>query len=282
MVDGAVAEATPLDIAAEQGARLIAYVNPRVPIRNDRSRLCLPLDGGHCARLAEKGVDWIGDQALRMLLAAKLEDTLETLLWLGFLVTRRGSHGLAEDHERFLDGLGFNFHEVVLPERGERFNTNCAPDFFILTHRRTRERALSQLRARALPEMTGTGMSQKMVDALREVAAAGAGTLGGASFHEGERAVLNDACGWSDAPIRVIMEYGALRELEPETTWYLRGGARRRFPGECRAETGARSRSRGRQQRSPCPPRRPARLPQRPALRVGRGREYRRRRARRR
>lgn len=79
VVDGAVAEATPLDIAAEQGARLVVYVNPLVPIRNDRSRLCLPLDGGHCARLAEKGVGWIGDQALRMLLAAKLEDTLESL-----------------------------------------------------------------------------------------------------------------------------------------------------------------------------------------------------------
>ncbi len=79
VVDGAVAEATPLDIAAERGARRILYLNPLVPIRNDRTKLCLPLDGGHCARLSEKGVGWIGEQTLRMLLATKLTDSLAAL-----------------------------------------------------------------------------------------------------------------------------------------------------------------------------------------------------------
>lgn len=79
VVDGAIAEATPIDIAAEQGARRILYLNPLVPLYNDRSKLCLPLDGGHCARLSEKGVGWIGEQALRMLLAAKLDYTLGAL-----------------------------------------------------------------------------------------------------------------------------------------------------------------------------------------------------------
>jgi NTE family protein len=79
VVDGAVGEATPLDIAADHSARHILYLNPLVPIRNDRTKLCLPLDGGHCARLSEKGVGWIGEQTLRMLLAAKLTDSLAAL-----------------------------------------------------------------------------------------------------------------------------------------------------------------------------------------------------------
>jgi predicted acylesterase/phospholipase RssA len=79
VVDGAVAEGTPIALAAERGARLIVFVNPVVPIRNDRSRLCLQLDGGQCARLSEKGLGWLGDQAFRILLAAKLDESLTSL-----------------------------------------------------------------------------------------------------------------------------------------------------------------------------------------------------------
>ena len=79
VVDGAVAGATAIDVAADRGARMIVYVNPLVPVRNDRASMCVPLDGGRCARLAEKGVGWIADQSLRMLLAAKLADTLLAL-----------------------------------------------------------------------------------------------------------------------------------------------------------------------------------------------------------
>jgi predicted acylesterase/phospholipase RssA len=77
IVDGAVAE-VPLDITADRG-RVIIYVNPLVPLHNDRTTLCLPLDDGHCARLAEKGVGWIGEQTFRMLLAARLTDSLAAL-----------------------------------------------------------------------------------------------------------------------------------------------------------------------------------------------------------
>ena len=79
VVDGAIAEATPIDVAVEHGADRILYLNPLVPIRNDRTKLCLPVAGGHCGRLAEKGVGWIGEQSLRMLLAAKLENTMWAL-----------------------------------------------------------------------------------------------------------------------------------------------------------------------------------------------------------
>jgi hypothetical protein len=41
--------------------------------------LCLPVEDGHCARLAEKGVGWIGEQAFRMLLAARMDDSIAAL-----------------------------------------------------------------------------------------------------------------------------------------------------------------------------------------------------------
>jgi hypothetical protein len=35
---------------------------------------------------------------------------------------------------------------------------------------------------------------------------------------------LSDACGWSDEPIKVVMDHGRLAEATPATTWYLLGG----------------------------------------------------------
>jgi hypothetical protein len=60
------------------------------------------------------------------------------LTWLGFLRKTTDGYQLAQDYDRFLEGLGLYFHEVSLPARNERFNTNCAPDFFITTNRATR------------------------------------------------------------------------------------------------------------------------------------------------
>ena len=76
VVDGAVAGAPPIDVAAERGARHVVYVNPLVPIRNDRGKVCFPLDAGGCARLSERGIGWIADQTLRMFLAAQLPAAL--------------------------------------------------------------------------------------------------------------------------------------------------------------------------------------------------------------
>lgn len=77
VVDGAVSEGAPVEIAASAGAREIVLLNPIVPIRNDRSRICLPLDGGHCARLAEKGVGWIGEQVMRLVLDIRFHSALQ-------------------------------------------------------------------------------------------------------------------------------------------------------------------------------------------------------------
>ncbi len=155
--------------------------------------------------------------------AAQIEAAFNVLAWLGFMRQVGDRYEVAEDPEVFLRGLGFYFHEVVLPERGERFHTNCAPDFFILTSRPVRERALAGVseRVRSAP---AEGLSEKMRDAILGVNTAGARPVQEAGFYGDERAMLHDACAWSDEPIRVVMDHGKLVEVTPVTSWYLRGG----------------------------------------------------------
>jgi NTE family protein len=80
VVDGAVSEMNPLDIAVAQGAGDILFIDPMVPIHNDRGRVCLPRYGGRCARLSEEGVGWIGEQAFRLMRAVNAEASLKCLL----------------------------------------------------------------------------------------------------------------------------------------------------------------------------------------------------------
>ena len=58
---------------------VIVFVNPMVPIRNDRTRICIPAVGGGCARLSEKGVGWIGEQAMRLMRAHSLATAIAAL-----------------------------------------------------------------------------------------------------------------------------------------------------------------------------------------------------------
>ena len=153
----------------------------------------------------------------------QVEDAFEALAWLGFMRKTGGRYELAESADSFLRGLGFYFHEVVLPASRERFNTNCAPDFFIMTYTRTRERMLERVSGGA-SSAVAEGMSEKMLDAIRGVNTFGARALQDSAFYGAERAILNDACGWSDEPIRVVMDQGELVEVTPDTVWYLLGG----------------------------------------------------------
>jgi hypothetical protein len=151
----------------------------------------------------------------------KVQEGLTTLAWVGFLKAEGGAVQLAPDYRSFLSGLGFYYHEVVL-ESGERFNTNCAPDFFFLVHRPTRQRLLVALREGTLLEVSSQlGMSAKMVAAVQRAAQAQTWPQ---TMYEDQRATLNDACGFSAERIRIVVERGQLRELSPENTWYLRGG----------------------------------------------------------
>jgi hypothetical protein len=157
----------------------------------------------------------------------EIEQAFETLVWLGFLRGGRGRYEISENAESFLSGIGFYFHEVVLPARGARFNTNCAPDFFLMTRAPLRERMLERVSERLAAGVglaPSEGMSQKMLDAIRGVSTSGARKLQESGFYGSERAILKDACGWSDDPIRVTMDRGELVEIIPDTSWYLLGG----------------------------------------------------------
>jgi hypothetical protein len=156
--------------------------------------------------------------------SADIPQALATLESVGFLRQSLGGYELARDHGRFLSGIGFHFHEVVLPDRRERFNTNCATDFFIMTHRPTRERALAQIKSGGLPEAAGEGMSQKMIDAIRAASRGGNSALADSADHTNERAILNDACALTHEPLGVAMDGGKITEVTPDSTWYLRGG----------------------------------------------------------
>ena len=151
----------------------------------------------------------------------KVREGLAALAWVGFLKVEGEEVQLAPDYRSFLSGLDFYYHEVVL-ESGERFNTNCAPDFFFLVHRPTRQRILVALREGTLPEVSSQlGMSAKMVAAVQRWAQT---QTWPETMYEDQRATLNDACGFSAERIRIVVEREQLRELSPENTWYLRGG----------------------------------------------------------
>jgi len=73
-IDGNIGRISHIDIAIEQGAKLIVLVNPRVPMVNDPARICLPsLSYGHCASIAELGISVSWEQAQRIETREKLE-----------------------------------------------------------------------------------------------------------------------------------------------------------------------------------------------------------------
>ncbi len=76
-VDGSAGLVTHLDIAIEQGARLIVLVNPRVPFNNDPERACLPaLSSGRCSKVADLGILFAWEQTQRIEAREKLRMTL--------------------------------------------------------------------------------------------------------------------------------------------------------------------------------------------------------------
>jgi NTE family protein len=78
-VDGGTAQLAHVDIAINRGADRILVLNPIVPIVNDQSRVCIPTFSGRCARIAEKGISYVWDQAARINSHEKLELTIARL-----------------------------------------------------------------------------------------------------------------------------------------------------------------------------------------------------------
>ena len=77
-IDGSTGQVSHLDIAIERGAKLIVVINPRVPIDNDLERICLPsLSYGKCSSIADLGIAFAWEQAMRIETKVKLEMALD-------------------------------------------------------------------------------------------------------------------------------------------------------------------------------------------------------------
>lgn len=78
-IDGSTGQVSHLDIAIERGAKLIVVVNPRVPIHNDPEHICLPsLSYGKCSGVADLGIAFAWEQAMRIQTKEKLEMALDS------------------------------------------------------------------------------------------------------------------------------------------------------------------------------------------------------------
>lgn len=78
-IDGTTGRTSHIDIAIEQGARLIVLVNPRVPMNNDPEHACLPsLSYGHCASIADLGISCAWEQSQRIENQEKLALALDS------------------------------------------------------------------------------------------------------------------------------------------------------------------------------------------------------------
>ncbi|MFQ5824871.1 MAG: patatin-like phospholipase family protein [bacterium] len=72
-IDGSTSQVSHMDIALKHGAKLVIIINPTVPIENDQNKICLPTFDGHCARLGEKGMGLISEQARRIETKSRFE-----------------------------------------------------------------------------------------------------------------------------------------------------------------------------------------------------------------
>jgi len=65
-VDGSVGRVGHVDLLIDRGATRIVVVNPVVPIRNDRTRVCLPDNHGGCMTIRERGLFAVWKQSSRI------------------------------------------------------------------------------------------------------------------------------------------------------------------------------------------------------------------------
>ena len=65
-IDGSTGKVAHLDVAIKAGASTILIINPLVNISNDQEAVCIPKRDGKCARIREKGMSFIHDQASRI------------------------------------------------------------------------------------------------------------------------------------------------------------------------------------------------------------------------
>lgn len=72
-IDGSVGKVAHLDVAIKAGASTVLVINPMINISNDQSVVCIPRRDGKCARIREKGMSFIHDQATRIETRVRLD-----------------------------------------------------------------------------------------------------------------------------------------------------------------------------------------------------------------
>lgn len=72
-IDGSTGRVAHLDACIKAGANTVLIINPMLNIMNDRSSVCIPRSDGKCARIAEKGMSFIQDQASRIETRVRLD-----------------------------------------------------------------------------------------------------------------------------------------------------------------------------------------------------------------
>ncbi len=144
----------------------------------------------------------------------EVEAALKALAWSGFLEREGRGLRLSPHAPRFLEGVGFYFHEVLAGV--ERFNVNCFHDFVLLTSPSYRARRLKNLRRRA----DAPGMTPKMQAFLQRIPA---DQLVRKSYERG-RVSLRDACAQCLEEIRLSVCDARLVDVRPPAAWHVRGG----------------------------------------------------------
>jgi NTE family protein len=77
-IDGSAGKVSHVDIAIDNGARLIVLINPRVPLHNDPEVTCLPsLSYGACSQIDDLGILFTWEQAKRIESREKLVMALD-------------------------------------------------------------------------------------------------------------------------------------------------------------------------------------------------------------
>ncbi len=72
-IDGSTGKVAHLDLALKAGASTILIINPLVNISNDQEAVCIPRRDGKPARIREKGMSFIHDQASRIETRVRLD-----------------------------------------------------------------------------------------------------------------------------------------------------------------------------------------------------------------
>ncbi len=78
-IDGSTGRVAHIDVGIKAGASTVLVINPLLNISNDQSSVCIPRRDGKCAKISEKGMSFIQDQASRIETRVRLDGEIRRL-----------------------------------------------------------------------------------------------------------------------------------------------------------------------------------------------------------